>query len=510
MLWSRFRSMCGQPMDCESSGYSSCSSSTLLLGSRKWPPYNKMQDTPSADCTSMPQTSAFKYHNLRYNRQWKNGSAMERIERQQLLSRKRKRTRQLHFDSARSTTEACTEESTSSSETTYDGDEFTIVPSNTVVMEEQREFTDDDLIMSEEQVASTQIESNAYRIDLNLYSPESLIDDIESELSESEISFLESDSDNEHEEDGYLSSEFFEHDDSDSDLEESEDSLSKVANILTNGREIVRHRFPFMSMRVFLDDFMCLMDDGFVNDTIMDFCLNDLIFNRVPEDLYKAHALPSTFWYIMQVHLLEDASHKNDSLPEKLMRRYSKLAGFMEQTDLFDQDFLVLPINAENHWSLCVVCCPNRLLGAQSKAVEQSNVIDPQASILMFDLQPGNRQTLEKYGQQMREFLQCAYLYQNGFTDDLAERFSDKNCPIVVPLKLPKQANPYDCGVYALEFANCFFKNPPNMRKVSEGKFEFLVEYPAFSISNKRCHLREEILSLSNDRHHFEQILGYR
>lgn len=54
--------------------------------------------------------------------------------------------------------------------------------------------------------------------------------------------------------------------------------LQKIASILTNGSEIVRHRFPFISMRIFLDDFMCLMDDGFVNDTIMDFCLNDLVF----------------------------------------------------------------------------------------------------------------------------------------------------------------------------------------------------------------------------------------
>jgi Ulp1 family protease len=107
------------------------------------------------------------------------------------------------------------------------------------------------------------------------------------------------------------------------------------------------------------------------------------------------------------------------------------------------------------------VCCPNRLL--ESAAVEQSNVIDPQPSILMFDSQPSNRATLEKYGQQLREFLAFAYLYQNGYYEDLAERFSDQKCPVVVPTKLPKQANPYDCGVYALEFANCFFKNPPNM-----------------------------------------------
>jgi hypothetical protein len=71
-------------------------------------------------------------------------------------------------------------------------------------------------------------------------------------------------------------------------------------------------------MRVFLSDFMCLNGDEFVNDTIVDFCLNHLIFNILPEDLYKIHALPSTFWYLMQVQLLEDTSCKTDSLPEKV------------------------------------------------------------------------------------------------------------------------------------------------------------------------------------------------
>jgi len=411
---------------------------------------------------------------------------MERIERQQLLNRKRKRTRQLHFDSARSTTETGTESASSS----CDAEEFSFIATENVFMEEEE---------------TKQVEDSAYRIDLQVMTPESLVD-FESELSDSELSLDDSDSDTEHEEDGYQTTEFFEEDpDSDS---ESEDQMAKLNSILSNGTEVVRHRFPYLSMRVFLSDFMCLLDDSFVNDTIMDFCLNDLVFNRIPEDLYKVHSLPSTFWYYLQVLLFEDAGYKEDSLTDKLMRRYSRLEGFIEHVDLFDQDFLVLPLNDQNHWSLCVVCCPNVL--SDLKPVEQSNVIDPNPCIVMFDSQPSNRTTLEKYGVQVREFLQFAYLYQNGYSEDLADRFSDQKCPVVVPDRMPRQTNPYDCGVYALEFASNFFKNPPSMRKISEGKFEFLTEYPSFSISSKRNSLKEEILSMSNDRRHFECILGYR
>jgi hypothetical protein len=101
-----------------------------------------------------------------------------------------------------------------------------------MVMEEDRvEFTDDDLIMAEENehLVGKQIEDNAFRIDINLYSPESLIEaELESELSDSEVdqSFLDSSSDTEHEEDGYLTSEFFEHDEESESESEDQEAVS--------------------------------------------------------------------------------------------------------------------------------------------------------------------------------------------------------------------------------------------------------------------------------------------
>lgn len=168
-------------------------------------------------------TSAMKYYGLRRQFKTDADTAVERIERQKLLNRKRKRARQTNFESARSTGTEC-----SSSEATCDVDEFAFVRATNVVMEEedQIDFTDDDLIMADEQLIETQIEDNAYRIDLQLYSPESLIDaDLESELSESEPSFFNSDdSDTEHEEDGYLSAEFYEAEEADSEGENEEQS----------------------------------------------------------------------------------------------------------------------------------------------------------------------------------------------------------------------------------------------------------------------------------------------
>ncbi|KAI6226215.1 ULP-PROTEASE domain-containing protein [Aphelenchoides fujianensis] len=317
----------------------------------------------------------------------------------------------------------------------------------------------------------------------------------ESDLSDSDLSGFDSETDTEREEDGFTTD--FEDGGLDSDSGDEElVEIAKIASVLSNGTEIVRHRFPYLSMRIFFEDFACLMDEGFVNDTIVDFCLNHFVFNVLPEDVYRIHALPSVFFYMMQMQLLEDAGNKADSLAEKLWRRYSRLSCFVEDVDLFENDFMVIPLNDVNHWSLCIVCCPNRLLELGGRGARGGL--------------SQRRASLEKFGGHVREFLQFAYIHQNGFSEDLVQRFSEENLPVVIPNKLPQQTATYDCGLFMLEYARSFFINPPSMRKVIDGQFDFLAEYPTFSVTRSRATLRNEILSMSADREHFERMLGYK
>lgn len=150
------------------------------------------------------------------------------------------------------------------------------------------------------------------------------------------------------------------------------------------------------------------------------------------------------------------------------MRRFSRLAKFVENADLFENDFLVFPMNDMNHWSLCVVCCPSLLLDAGQRArLEKSNVIEPRPCILLLDSQQSAQKNLRKYGGEIREFLQFAFLYTQGFCADVEERFSEAAFPLVFPSRLPQQTNEYDCGLFLLEYARNFFLNPPNMVSLS-------------------------------------------
>ncbi|KAI6179349.1 putative thiol protease ulp-4 [Aphelenchoides besseyi] len=482
-----------------SGDYSSTSSSSTRLGSQKWKCgvralHNNMTDEYSESYADGRTVFG------RYQRRNTTEATGERFYRQEQIRQKRKRARQQYADHQRTRPLAYASSADFSS-------------------------TDDEMNTVEaalEEVVSVDLSANKAQIN-------EIIDDVtnvqmvacleamndmdESDLSDSEMSDFGSETtDTEREEDGFNTTDF-EDDILESDSDEDVTTpISKLANVLSDGKEIVRHRFPYLSMRIFLEDFKCLMDEEFVNDTIVDFCLNHFIFNVLPEDVYRIHAFPSIFFYMMQTQLLENVGNKTNSLGEKLLRRYSRLSCFVEDVNLFENDFMVIPLNDVNHWSLCIVCCPNRLLNIDDAApVEESNVVEPRPCILLFDSQLSQRRTsLMKFGGHVREFLQFAFIYRYGLTDDLDDRFSEQNLPVVIPNKLPQQTATYECGVFMLEYVRNFFINPPSIRKVIDGKFDFLAEYPTFSVTKSRTNLGNEILSMSEDRENVEKLLGHR
>jgi hypothetical protein len=162
----------------------------------------------------------------------------------------------------------------------------------------------------------------------------------------------------------------------------------------------------------------------------------------------------------MQILLIEAPNCKNDTLTERLMRRYSRLACFIENVDLFDNDFLVIPLNNTNHWSLCVVCCPNRLFERQEME-DQSNVIGPTPCILMFDSQMATQEAnLQRYGAQIREFLQVSPIP----TSMLIIFFSLLEFTIMVTLTTWLNAFPIN---HALLFSLESFRNKPTTNMIA-------------------------------------------
>ncbi|XP_060518114.1 uncharacterized protein LOC132696950 [Cylas formicarius] len=117
------------------------------------------------------------------------------------------------------------------------------------------------------------------------------------------------------------------------------------------------------------EDYVCLAADQFLNDKIIDFYLKYLWENLPPETQSKVHIF-STFFYKRLTTKPSKANKK--SLPHEVdpnltaaEKRHSRVKNWSKRTNLFEKDFIVVPINENAHWFLAIICFPN-LQGMQT------------------------------------------------------------------------------------------------------------------------------------------------
>ncbi|XP_043078253.1 sentrin-specific protease 7-like [Puntigrus tetrazona] len=105
------------------------------------------------------------------------------------------------------------------------------------------------------------------------------------------------------------------------------------------------------------EDLECLKDGEFLNDVIIDFYLKYLLLERADKDVAERSHIFSSFFY-------KQLTRKNASCPEdsgstpSQVRRHQRVRTWTRHVDIFDKDFLFVPVNQEAHWYLVVICFP--------------------------------------------------------------------------------------------------------------------------------------------------------
>jgi Ulp1 family protease len=253
---------------------------------------------------------------------------------------------------------------------------------------------------------------------------------------------------------------------------------------LAASTEMLRIRFPFQSISIRLSDFCCLQPKDLLNDTIVDFCLNHIVEHILPDDpSRRVTVLPSVFYH--NLSLLDAASHHEDVQnlsPEKqLDARFGDVLEFVEGFDLQEVDYIVIPVNEWDHWSLAVVCHPftanGRIVYFDSKLTEDLNNVQNISNLI-------------------NEFLKYAWLRWRG------EQCQFSLSPSI-PRNLAQQENTFDCGVYLLEFARRFLLSPPQ----NLDSFDFAAEYQDFTIVNCREEMQRAVLALCSNRSVWEPLM---
>lgn len=289
------------------------------------------------------------------------------------------------------------------------------------------------------------------------------------------------------------------------------------------------------------EDIPCLAEGEFLNDVIIDFYLKFVFFEKLkPEDRERTHIL-SSFFYKRLTQKNND-SDNHASLPERM---HSQVKTWTKSVDIFNKDFVFVPINENSHWYLAVICFaghtkathmteitdddetnakdedPDTDQGTEKESENDEDgsegegtdvdlpslakiqtayskrgnrkksvstmVVKSQPCILVFDSLGGVRQ---RCMMNLRNYLQVEWKVRKK--DSKPREFSKEIIKGNHP-KVPQQDNFCDCGVYVLQYMESFFKDPIT-------DFSLPIKKPQWfqreEIATKRNDIRELIYNL--------------
>ncbi|CAH1953623.1 unnamed protein product [Acanthoscelides obtectus] len=115
-------------------------------------------------------------------------------------------------------------------------------------------------------------------------------------------------------------------------------------------------------MSISTEDYLCLAQDQFLNDVIIDFYLKYLVENLPEEKRCKVHVF-STFFYNRLTTKPAKASRKSqptelDPTLSPAQKRHARVKTWTKKVNLFEKDFIIVPINENAHWFLAIICFP--------------------------------------------------------------------------------------------------------------------------------------------------------
>lgn len=110
------------------------------------------------------------------------------------------------------------------------------------------------------------------------------------------------------------------------------------------------------------EDYVCLALDQFLNDKIIDFYLKYLWENLPCEKQNKVHIF-STFFYKRLTTKPTKAAKKShpyetDSTLSAAEKRHCRVKNWTKRINVFEKDFVIVPINENAHWFLAIICFP--------------------------------------------------------------------------------------------------------------------------------------------------------
>ncbi|NWH33108.1 SENP7 protease, partial [Chloropsis hardwickii] len=304
------------------------------------------------------------------------------------------------------------------------------------------------------------------------------------------------------------------------------------------------------------EDLECLEYGEFLNDVIIDFYLKYLLLEKAPKHVADRTHIFSSFFYKCLTRT--EKNSEGDVKVSAAQRRHRRVRTWTRHINIFNKDYIFVPVNEESHWYIAVICfpwleeavyeeCPHQnsssqwprqsprepesentragsvhlrdeeeVDGSRSLFSKGGNEIAASASVLYsaiskISLSNSKKQickrpcilildslkacSVQKTVQVLREYLEVEWEAKRKTHREFSKSTMIDLCP-----RVPKQDNSSDCGVYLLQYVESFIQNPiVNF----EQPLHLENWFPRQLIRNKREEIRDLILQL-----HFQQQSG--
>ena len=104
-------------------------------------------------------------------------------------------------------------------------------------------------------------------------------------------------------------------------------------------------------IKIATHDFLCLGAANYINDTIIEFYLSYIYLEMIsPDQRIKSYIFSVHFFSRLKTPTMEDDPNLSTALNQHL-----RVARWTKDIDIFEKDFIFIPIHDINHWYLVII-----------------------------------------------------------------------------------------------------------------------------------------------------------
>ncbi|XP_074263582.1 putative ubiquitin-like-specific protease 2B [Silene latifolia] len=256
--------------------------------------------------------------------------------------------------------------------------------------------------------------------------------------------------------------------------------------------EVVYPKGELDAVSVRKSDVDLLQPEVFVNDTIIDFYIT-FLRNGIPHERRHNFHFFSSFFFRKLADLDKNPSSVSDG-----KAAFQRVRRWTRKVNIFEKDYIFIPVNYNLHWSLVVLCHPGEVANFNDEDINEALKVP---CILHMDSIRGSHAGLKDLFQ--------SYLLEEwrergkDTAEDIASKFLNLR---FLSLELPQQENCSDCGLFLLHYAELFIDEAPlNFSPFRINKFDHFLKQDWFvpaEASLKRAHIQRLIYELLKSRSH--------